>query len=99
MPATTAHIYLNTGTFGPLPNCAIEAMQQHMHNEWQRGRLSAEAFQTIFTTYNSARQAVARLLNATDDEIALTDNTGEGMNIISYGFNWQPGDEIITTNH
>lgn len=99
MPATTAHIYLNTGTFGPLPNCVIEAMRRQTQNEWQQGRLSAEAFQTIFATYNAARSSVARLLNASEDEVALTDNTGEGMNIVSYGFNWQAGDEIITTNH
>ncbi len=29
----------------------------------------------------------------------MTDNTGEGMNIISYGINWREGDEVITTNH
>jgi L-cysteine/cystine lyase len=32
-------------------------------------------------------------------EIALTDNTGEGLNIISYGLHWHEGDEVITTNH
>src|SRR5260370_27298841 len=42
---------------------------------------------------------VARLLNADVGEIALTNNTGEGMNIITYGINWQQGDEVITTNH
>src|SRR3989440_2485252 len=48
---------------------------------------------------NNARMGVARLLNADVGEIALTDNTGEGMNIITYGINWREGDEVITTNH
>ncbi len=99
MPVTTSHIYLNTGTFGPLPTCAVQVMQQQMQNELQAGRLGAAAFEQMGTTYTSARQAIARLLNAHEDEVALTDNTGEGLNIICYGLNWQPGDEIITTNH
>jgi len=99
MPVTTSHIYLNTGTFGPLPTCAVQVMQQQIQNELQVGRLGAAAFEQMGTTYTSARQAIARLLNAHEDEVALTDNTGEGLNIICYGLNWQPGDEIITTNH
>jgi L-cysteine/cystine lyase len=99
MPATTAHIYLNTGTFGPLPTCVVEAMQKHMQDSWQDGRLGAAAFETMGNIHKDARSKVARLLHADASEIALTDNTGEGMNIISYGFNWHEGDEVITTNH
>ncbi len=99
MPAATSRIYLNTGTFGPLPTCVIQSMQELMQYEWQHGRLGAEAFERISATYDDARASVARLLNADVQEIALTDNTGEGMNIISFGIPWQAGDEVITTNH
>jgi L-cysteine/cystine lyase len=99
LPATTSHIYLNTGTFGPLPTCVTQAMQQRIQDEWREGRLGAKAFESILTIYNDGRHAVARLLRAEVDEIALTDNTGEGMNVVSFGFNWQAGDEVITTNH
>ena len=99
MPATTSRIYLNTGTFGPLPTCVIVAIQEQLQNEWRNGRLGAQVFEGITNTYSAARRLVARLLNASEQEVALTDNTGEGMNIISYGLNWQSGDEVITTNH
>ena len=99
LPATLTNIYLNAGTFGPLPTPVVQAMQEQTQREWRNGRLGAEAFEKIRTVYADARECVARLLNADMDEIALTDSTGEGMNIISYGFNWQEGDEIITTNH
>ncbi len=99
MPATTAHLYLNTGTFGPLPGCALETIQQRLQDEYTQGRLGAANFEAISNSYNEARNSVARLLNANVNEIALTDNTGEGMNIISYGINWREGDEVITTNH
>lgn len=99
MPATTSHIHLNAGTFGPMPNCVIEAMQERMQEEWREGRLGAKGFMRMGEIFAQARSLVAHLLNADETEIALTDNTGEGMNIISYGINWQQGDEVITTNH
>lgn len=99
LPATGPRVYLNTGTFGPLPSRSVQAMHQQMEHELQHGRLGMAAFERITETYDAARQALARLLHASEDEIALTANTGEGLNIISYGLNWQPGDEIITTNH
>ena len=99
MPATTAHIYLNCGTFGPIPTCVIQTIQEHLQGEWRNGRLGTAAFERIAATYTDACNRIAQLINARPDEISLTDNTGEGMNIISYGINWQPGDEVITTNH
>jgi L-cysteine/cystine lyase len=99
MIATTSSIYLNAGTFGPLPACVPAAMQERMQQEWQNGRLSASGFESMRTIYDDARQCAARVLNADIDEIALTDNTGEGLNIISFGIDWHEGDEVITTNH
>jgi L-cysteine/cystine lyase len=99
LPATTSHIYLNTGTFGPLPGNVVQAMQERIRDDWQNGRLGVAAFEAISTIYNNARSSLARLLNADVEEIALTDNTGEGLNIISYGIKWHEGDEVITTNH
>lgn len=99
MPATTSRIYLNTGTFGPLPTCAVQAMQQYLQDQLQNGRLGTAAFESMTAIYDEARKRVAHLLHADQQEIALTDNTGEGLNIISYGFHWHEGDEVITTNH
>lgn len=99
MPATTAQIYLNTGTFGPLSTPAIQAIQSRIETEYRQGRIGPSSFESMGNIYTSARNSVARLMHADEGEIALTDNTGEGMNIISFGINWREGDEVITTNH
>jgi L-cysteine/cystine lyase len=99
MPATTEHVYLNTGTFGPMPSCVIKTMEAYLEQDWRKGRLGEAAFTRMGNTYEDARKSLARLLNASDGETALTDNTGEGLNIIINGFNWRAGDEVITTNH
>ncbi len=99
MPAATSRIYLNNGTFGPMPTHVVQAMQERLQYELQNGRLGTQAFEMMKAVYSEARTRVAHLLNADVQEIALTDNTGEGMNIVSYGLNWREGDEVITTNH
>ncbi|HET8910023.1 MAG TPA: aminotransferase class V-fold PLP-dependent enzyme [Ktedonobacteraceae bacterium] len=99
LPVVSSKLYLNTGTFGPLPGLTIKAIEQRLQYELLQGRLGMKSFEEMGNIYSSARQHVATLLHAAVDEVALTDNTGEGLNIISYGFNWQPGDEVITTNH
>lgn len=99
LPATTAHIYLNTGTFGPLPTRSIQAIQSHFERELRDGRIVPQSFENTGNTYKRARQNIARLLNADVEEIALTDNTGEGLNIVANGINWRAGDEVITTDH
>jgi len=99
MPATTAHIYLNTGTFGPLSTVAIQAMNKRMQDEWQDGRQGMAFFESMLANYSNARRRVGNLLHADEQEIVLTHNTGEGMNVISYGIDWHAGDEVITTNH
>ena len=99
MIATTSRIYLNAGTFGPLPACVPAAIQERMQQEWQDGRLGLAGFERMRAIYDGARQGTARVLNADTEEIALTDNTGEGLNIISFGIDWREGDEVITTNH
>lgn len=99
LPVTSSCIYLNAGTFGPIPHCVREAMQERVQEELQKGRLGVYGYRRIEEIYTQARSRVAHLLNADASEITLTDNTGEGMNIICYGIDWQQGDEVITTNH
>lgn len=99
MPAATSRIYLNNGTFGPMPVGVVAAMQERLQYELRNGRLGTEAFEMMRSVYGEARARVAHLLNADVEEIALTDNTGEGMNVVSHGLNWHEGDEVITTNH
>ncbi len=74
-------------------------MQASVQDEWQNGRLGTRFFENMTASYMKARRRVGNLLHADEQEIVLTHNTGEGMNVISYGIDWHPGDEVITTNH
>jgi len=82
-----------------MPTCVVQSMQEYLRTEYLYGRLGANTFEEMGAIYTSARSGSARLLNADVDEIALTDNTGEGLNLIIFGIDWNEGDEVITTNH
>jgi L-cysteine/cystine lyase len=95
LPGIADHIYLNTATFGPLPRGVSAAMGAWLQEECAHGRLGMDAYATIAKLSAEARSHAAHLLHADPQEIALTENTGEGLNIICNGLNWQPGDEVI----
>jgi len=97
MPVTRHKIYLNTGTSGPLTIQTVENLNQRNNSELAEGRASAAGFVRLNEAKVAARKAIARLVKATPQEIALTNHTTAGMNIVIHGFNWQPGDEVITT--
>jgi len=99
LPSVTAHIYMNTASFGPLLRCVPQAMDAWLQKECFEGRLGMSTYESMGKLYAEARSYIARLLNADIDEIALTGNTGEGLNIICQGLKWQPGDEVIITDH
>ena len=98
MPATESATYLNTGTFGPLPRVAIDAMADCQRTELERGRIGADTWARSGEIKDRARAAVARLFGAPVDNVALTRHTTDGMNIAINGLNWRPGDEIVITD-
>ncbi|MEW5960823.1 MAG: aminotransferase class V-fold PLP-dependent enzyme, partial [Chloroflexota bacterium] len=98
MPVTRQKVYLNTGVCGPLSTVLDEVLRQSQAAELAEGRASVAGFQMLRQARDDLRAALARLVKADPSQIALTHHTTEGMNIISHGLNWQPGDEIVTTD-
>ncbi len=98
IPATHGVAYLNTGSVGPLPTPVAEAMKQWSERELKEGRIGAAAHHSAQEVRARARAAVAALIGAETEEIALTHLTTEGINIVVWGIDWRPGDEIVITN-
>ena len=88
--------YLNTGWSGPSPQSVIDAIQARVEYEATEGPTSKPVREFVQVIEDDTRQAVADLLNVAPDELCLTQNTTEGLNIVMAGFPWQEGDEIIT---
>lgn len=99
LPSLAAGIQLNTGSCGPMPVEAVAAMTQLVEYERDVGRADIPYYEELLVRIDEARAAVAAVLGADLDEIALTHATSDGMNIGTWAVDWQAGDVAVTTTH
>jgi L-cysteine/cystine lyase len=99
LPATSAGLYLNAGSVGPLPAETAQAMADIAAWELTTGRAHPDYISETFVRIDEARAAVAAILGATIDEVALTHATTDGMNLAAWAADWRPGDVAVTTRH
>lgn len=89
--------YLNAGTFGPIARPTAEAVVEQHRLEVEHGRSGAAYFERVLGLRRDARAALADLLRAESEQIALTGSTTDGCNIVLAGLGLEPDDEVVTT--
>lgn len=90
-----AHVlHFNNAGASLMPQPVLDAQVAHLVQEAEAGGYEAEAAarRAIADTYD----AVAELLNASPDEIALTENATRAWDMAFYGMTFREGDRIIT---
>jgi L-cysteine/cystine lyase len=98
LPATSAGIYLNTGTCGPLPRETVRAMAELEGFELRSGRADVPYWKDSSERMNEARAAVAAVLGTEPRRMALTHATTDGMNVASWSIDWRAGERVVTTS-
>lgn len=98
VPAVEQTAYLNTGTCGPMPIVAFEAIKEELEKELSPTRIDSNHFPAIGAAREEVRKVVAAAIKANPEDIAVTHRTTEGMYIGIMGYRWQPGDELILSN-
>jgi L-cysteine/cystine lyase len=99
LPATSAGIFLNAGTAGPMPAETQKAMDDQAASELAVGRAKVDQFLAFTDRMAEARASVAAVLVADPDDIALTHSATDGLNLVISSLPWAPGDRVLTTNH
>ncbi len=89
-PLSKDFTYLNNGTFGPSPYPVIDAMRTAQMDADMSGN---------YGSYDTTPPKLAKFVGADHDEIALTHNVTEGINIACWGVPLKKGDEVILTTH
>ena len=90
-------VHFNTGSCGAAPRAVTEAVARY--DEELEGDPVKNTFGALGGRMEDVRRAAADFLGADVAEVALTRNTTEGMNGVATGIDWEPGDEVLTTNH
>ena len=89
--------FLNHGSFGATPRPVLENYQ-----DWQR-RLEYQPVQYLVRElqehFRTARQNLASYLKTDPDNLVFVPNATFGVNVIARSLNFQPGDELLTSNH
>lgn len=83
--------YLDVAARGPLPLSAVQAAESVLRAQLH-GSVPKEQWLNLA---NTVRDKAARLIGARPDEIALTKNTSEGLNIVAAGLQLKAGDRIV----
>jgi cysteine desulfurase / selenocysteine lyase len=89
-PLKKEPLFLNNGTIGPSPFVVIDAVTAEM------GEVESHA---RYGGWDTVRPKIAQFINAQEDEISLTHNVTEGINVVAAGLPLKRGDEVILTNH
>jgi selenocysteine lyase/cysteine desulfurase len=83
-------VFLNNGTMGPSPFVVIDAITKEMEEVDRTARYGG---------WEDARPKIARFVNAAPEEISLTHNVTDGINVVACGLPLKGGDEVIMTDH
>ncbi len=88
-------VFFDHAGVAPLSGPAALALSAYAEQGRRRGYVGAGWQSGISQT----KQLSARLLAAeSPDEIALIPNTSTGLNLVSRGLAWRPGDNVVITN-
>jgi L-cysteine/cystine lyase len=97
-PVLERYAYLNAGTNGPVPRRALEAAEAALREQLEQGRSSKAWFERQIERIDELRERAARLLGATQADVALTGSTTDGINAVLHAVELGRGDEILTSD-
>ena len=89
-------INLNNGGVSPAPAIVQEAMKDHL--DFSNEAPAYTMWRVLEPQRESVRKQLAGLFKCDAEEIAVTRNASEGLQICQFGFDLEPGDEVLTTN-
>ncbi len=90
-PGAETSVYMDVALRGLIGLHVREAVDRFLDS-----RMGAELEKAeMFATVERARERFAALVNAHPDEIALTKNVSEGLNLIATSLPWCAGDRVI----
>ena len=94
-PVTKKKIYMNCGSFAPMPLYTIKSITDFLIRCSEEGPDSTAAQEYITSLMKELRILVSRLINCESEEIIFTQSTTEGINYVASGLNWKKSDIII----
>lgn len=90
-------VNLNNGGVHPAPRLVMQAL--HRYLDFANAAPTVNSWGYIRARREFIRQKIAETFGCSPEEIAITRNVTESLQIALLGIDLQPGDEILTTTH
>ena len=90
-----AIINLNNAGVSPSPALVQEAMKRHL--DFSNEAPVHTMWRVLEPLRETVREGLARMFGCDAEEIAITRNATEGLQICQLGFDLRPGDEVVTS--
>jgi len=89
-------INLNNGGVSPSPRVVQDAMRRYL--EFSNQAPTVNMWQVLEPEVEGVRRRLAAAFGCDPEEMAITRNASEALEICIFGMDLQPGDEVLTTN-
>ena len=90
-------VFLNHGSFGSCPRAVLEKQREFRDRmERQPVRFFIRELEGL---WDEARQALSQFVGANTDDLVFVPNATTGMNTVLRSLRFEPGDELLVTNH
>lgn len=97
IPASSVTRYFQTAGIAPSSSMTIEEVVNKLRDQNMFGPVDPRTADMAEIEPN-LREHLAAAFGASQNEVALTHSTSEGINIASWSLNWAEGDEVIISN-
>ncbi len=97
-PALANKAYFNYGGQGPLPQTALEAINQSYQYIQRAGPFSQQVNDWVEQEAALTREVIASELNVPAQTITLTEDVTVGCNIALWGIDWKAGDHLLLSD-
>jgi selenocysteine lyase/cysteine desulfurase len=89
-------VNLNSGGVSPSPAVVHDAFKRHL--DLSNSGPSYFMWRVLEPQRETARTRLARMFGADPEEIAITRNASEGLQVCQFGFDLKAGDEVLCTD-
>ena len=90
-------VNLNNGGVSPAPAAVQDAMKRYL--DYSNEAPVYTMWEILEPQREGVRQRIARDFGCDPEEIAFTRNASESLQTCQLGFDFEPGDEVLTTTH
>lgn len=98
IPALDDGTYCNWGASGPSPRSVVDRVEGTLEYHEYESPNAEGMYPAAFDVFDETRSTIGSFVNASAEEIALTQSTTDGINRVATALEWSEGDEVLVTD-